>query len=373
MLLCQGDQFGLRHGRGEGLPVERQHVGQAVAVLGEEGGALVGVEDALAAPERPGHLLVEADVGLHRADAVVGEEHDVGMLLQQRRGAGVQLDDVAVVGFVLGAVEALDVGVGDLDHRHAALVAQRVQPVEVLAPEVERRDVALAVARLFDRGPAVVACRPAAQISGSSQSTLSITTVPNSCVLVVERVERLITSAKLVASGKCGTCSVPSPSSVVMNTGRSASAAKVVLPTPATPWIRMRGGRQRRGRAQGCERDGHQRTSSPSTRRNLGLPVRTVRAGSNSSRICCRPGVVLALGDAEGDVDVVGGIGAVGPDALDKSGELRLVPFDPFRQVGDHGDSAVLEADRSGVLAGIVTAFCSTVSVFQGDGTIEPI
>ena len=49
-----------------------------------------------------------SDVALDRADPVVGEQHDVGMLLQQRRGAGVELDDVAVVGLVLGAVEALD-------------------------------------------------------------------------------------------------------------------------------------------------------------------------------------------------------------------------------------------------------------------------
>ena len=51
-----------------------------------------------------------------------------------------------------------------------------------------------------------------------------------------------MTSVRLCASGKCGTSSVPSPSSVAMITGRSALAAKVVLPTPATPWIRMRGG-----------------------------------------------------------------------------------------------------------------------------------
>ena len=51
-----------------------------------------------------------------------------------------------------------------------------------------------------------------------------------------------MTASKLFASGKCGTSRVPSPSSVAMITGRSELAAKVVLPTPATPWIRMRGG-----------------------------------------------------------------------------------------------------------------------------------
>ena len=45
----------------------------------------------------------------------------------------------------------------------------------------------------------------------------------------------VIKAASGFASGKCGTASVPSPSSVAMITGRSAFAAKVVLPTPATP------------------------------------------------------------------------------------------------------------------------------------------
>ena len=71
-----------------------------------------------------------------------------------------QLDDVAVVGLGLGAVEALDVGVRDLDDRHALVVAQRVQPLDVLAPEVEGVDVALAVAGVLDRAPALVLADP---------------------------------------------------------------------------------------------------------------------------------------------------------------------------------------------------------------------
>ncbi len=149
----------VRHRLGECGPRQRQAVRQAVAVLGEEGGTLGGVENPFAGTERAGHLLVEADVRLDRADAVIGEQHDVGMLLQQRRGAGVQLDDVAVEGLVLGAVEALDVGVRDLDDRHAALVAQRVQALEVLAPQIEGGDIALAVARLLQVLPAVLLTR----------------------------------------------------------------------------------------------------------------------------------------------------------------------------------------------------------------------
>lgn len=63
-----------------------------------------------------------------------------------------QLDDVAVVWLGLGAVEAFDVGVGDLDDRHALVVAQRVQPLDVLAPEVEDVDVAIAGAKMMKTG-----------------------------------------------------------------------------------------------------------------------------------------------------------------------------------------------------------------------------
>jgi integrase len=51
----------------------------------------------------------------------------------------------------------------------------------------------------------------------------------------------------------------------------------------------------RRG-LKGCERDGHQRASSPSSSRNFGLPVRTVRAGSNSWRMSLGQAVYLRSG-----------------------------------------------------------------------------
>ena len=86
---------------------------------------------------------------------VIGEEHDVGMLLQQCRGPGLELDHVAVVGLVLGAVETLDVGMGDLHDRHALLVPERVELVEVLAPDVEGLGIALAEAGILDRRPVV--------------------------------------------------------------------------------------------------------------------------------------------------------------------------------------------------------------------------
>src|SRR5690606_453786 len=58
-----------------------------------------------------------------------------------------------------------------------------------------------------------------------------------------------------------------------------------------------------------------------------------------------------ALGDLELGGDVLGGILAAGPDALDERRKLRLIPLDLLRQVGDDGDGAVGETDRAGVLA----------------------
>lgn len=77
------------------------------------------------------------------------------MLLQQRRGAGLQLDHIAVVGFVLGAVETLDVGMGDLNDHHAFPVAQRIQLIEIFAPDGQSLGITLAKARGFDRLPAI--------------------------------------------------------------------------------------------------------------------------------------------------------------------------------------------------------------------------
>src|SRR5512134_905513 len=67
-----------------------------------------------------------------------------------------QLDYIPVVRLVLGGIEALDVGVGDLDDGHPARIAQRVQRLEVLAPQIEGGDVALAKARLLQVLPAVL-------------------------------------------------------------------------------------------------------------------------------------------------------------------------------------------------------------------------
>ena len=105
-------------------------------------------------------FLLKPDIGLHGADAVVGEQDHVRMFLQQGRGPGMELDDVAVVGVVLGAVEALDVGVGDLDHRHPPVIAQGVEAIEILPPEGQGSDIAFAETGVFDRSPAVVATGP---------------------------------------------------------------------------------------------------------------------------------------------------------------------------------------------------------------------
>ena len=102
-------------------------------------------------------FFVEADIGLHGGDAVVGKEHDVRVLLHQRRCAGVQLDDVPVVRVVLWRVKTLDVGVRDLHHGHATVVTQRVQPIDVLTPQSQCCDVAFAVTGVFDGSPSVIA------------------------------------------------------------------------------------------------------------------------------------------------------------------------------------------------------------------------
>ncbi len=77
---------------------------------------------------------------------------------------------------MLRAVEALDVGVRDLEHRHALLVTQRIQLVDVFAPDVDGFGITLAETRVsIEAQP--LRLQASAQISGSSQSTLSITTV----------------------------------------------------------------------------------------------------------------------------------------------------------------------------------------------------
>jgi hypothetical protein len=62
----------------------------------------------------------------------------------------VQPGHVAVVAVRLGVLEALDAGVGDQHDRHAAVVAQGVEPGQELAPGRQGEDVALAVADVFD-------------------------------------------------------------------------------------------------------------------------------------------------------------------------------------------------------------------------------
>lgn len=82
------------------------------------------------------------------------EADDVGPLLHQRGGAFLQLDLVAVVGFAVGRIEALDLAVGDAKHGHAT-GAQLVELVEVLVPDGVGLDVAFAVAGSFDGRPVV--------------------------------------------------------------------------------------------------------------------------------------------------------------------------------------------------------------------------
>jgi len=72
------------------------------------------------------------------------------VFLQQSRGPGVELDHIAVVGIVLRAVEALDIGMGYLDYRHAAFIPQGIEAIEILTPEAQGSDVAFAIAGILD-------------------------------------------------------------------------------------------------------------------------------------------------------------------------------------------------------------------------------
>ena len=86
-----------------------------------------------------------------------------------------------------------------------------------------------------------------------------------------------------------------------------------------------------------------------------------------------RPGGVLALRDAEDGVDVLGRILVLGADRRDQRGELGLVPIDLLRQIGDHRDLAVLEADRAGVLALGAAGRGGPVAVAERDGAVQPV
>ena len=100
-----------------------------------------------------------------------------------------------------------------------------------------------------------------------------------------------------------------------------------------------------------------------STSRNVGLPVRTVRARSNSLRMWRGQAVYLRSGTRNTMSTYSAGSPSSARIAATRSFEHRLVPIDLLRQVGDHGDLAVVEADGAGVLALRAAAGGGTVAV----------
>lgn len=58
-------------------------------------------------------------------------------------------------------------------------------------------------------------------------------------------------------------------------------------------------------------------------------------------------------------------------NAPDHGGEAILIPIDPFRQIGDHGEIAVVEANRPGVPASGLPLLVSTGGVADGQRAIE--
>jgi len=112
-----------------------------VRALADTLGDVRGEADALAA---------EAFVGGLRMDRICGEQDFIRPLLHQGRGLLVQAGRITVVGVGLGVGEALNLGVGDQNHAHAAVVAQRVEAGQDFAPVRQRKDVALAVPDVLD-------------------------------------------------------------------------------------------------------------------------------------------------------------------------------------------------------------------------------
>ena len=92
---------------------------------------------------------------LRDADAVAHEADDVGVLLQHPVAALVQLDRVPIVRLGRRRVEADDLLMRDLHDRHALVVAQRLDAVQVLTPDLIGGNVALAKVRRLDRLPRV--------------------------------------------------------------------------------------------------------------------------------------------------------------------------------------------------------------------------
>ena len=177
-----------------------------------------------------------------------------------------------------------------------------------------------------------------------------------------------MTSSKVRASGKCGTSSVPRPSSVSDEdrVGRRWRRRWSCRRRHAVDQDPRR--RQRRGLLQGCERDRHQRASS-STSRKVGLPGFTVRARSKAVRMgaarrrTCAPGPGRRCRRTR-------------PGRRRRRGSLRpawrarLVPLDLLRQVGDDRDLVVVEADGAGVLALGAAGGGGAVAVAERDGAV---
>ena len=125
--------------------VERHFAGQAEAVLGIPARVMGGVHPALAA--LPLGLAV---LGLDGERLVVGEQHHVRPLLDERRGLGGQLHLPAVVcAELVRLLKFPHLGVRRHDYVHAAL-DQLIERIQQAAELLHQIGVALAVAELLD-------------------------------------------------------------------------------------------------------------------------------------------------------------------------------------------------------------------------------
>ncbi len=114
------------------------------------GRSLGGADNPLAGADGLHAFAVEAFVRRLGVDAVGREQDVIAPLLHEGGGQLLELRAVAVVGIRLGIGKSLDLGVGDQDDVHAAVVPQRIQTGQHLTPLGQGEDVALPVADVLD-------------------------------------------------------------------------------------------------------------------------------------------------------------------------------------------------------------------------------
>ena len=105
----------------------------------------------------------------------------------------------------------------------------------------------------------------------------------------------------------------------------------------------------------------------------VGLPVFTVRARSKAVRMWRGQAAYLRSGTRKTVSTYSAGSSSSARIAATSVAELGLVPVDLLRQVGDHRDLVVVEADGAGVLALGAAGGRGAVAVAERDGAVQPV